>query len=276
VPPGAERIAFARRLAARRDPAIDVVATTGAGHAAELARDWASRGYDRVVAWGGDGTINEAAGPLVGSGVSLGIVPAGSGDGLARGLGLQRPADAALTVALTRPARPVDVGMLGGRHFLNIGGIGFDAAVAAVFNARSKRGQAGYVYDSLTGVWSYRCRAYTVEFDGERLEGPRFLIAFANCREYGNGIVLVPNADPSDGQLDLALVAGGPALRQFWRARRLRWRPLAPAEGVRRARITAASVTGDVLQCHVDGQTFDATGRLDVRVRPGAILIAGV
>ena len=114
-----------------------------------------------------------------------------------------------------------------------------------------------------------------MEVEGERFDGPRFVVAFANCREYGNGLVLVPNADPADGQLDMVMVAGGSPLRQFWRARRLIWRRLAPAEGVRRSRITSASVRGDVLQCHVDGQTFDATGTLAVRIRRGAMLIAG-
>ena len=275
VPAGAARLEFARQLAGRADPAIEVVATSGPGHAAELAGQFLSRGYSRVIAWGGDGTINEAAGPLIGSGVELGLVPSGSGDGLARGLGLWRPAAAALAAAISQPARPVDVGMLGDRHFLNIGGVGFDAAVAAMFNRRSKRGHAGYLADSLLGVWSYRSHAYTMEVDGERFDGPRFVIAFANCREYGNGLVLVPNADPADGLLDLVMVAGGSTIRQFWRARRLRWRRLAAAEGVKRGRIASASVTGDVLQCHVDGQPFDASGTLQVRVKPGAMRIAG-
>lgn len=275
VPSGAARIELARRLAQRIDPTIEVEVTNRHGHAAELAGQFVSRGFARVIAWGGDGTVNEAAGPLIGSGVAFGVVPAGSGDGLARGLGLFRPSEDALIAALTYPDTAVDVGWLGPRHFLNIAGVGFDAAVAAAFNRRSKRGHAGYVRDSLLGVWSYKTRSYQVEVDGERFDGPRFVVAFANCREYGNGLVLVPNADPTDGKLDLVMVAGGSAVRQFWRARRLTWRRLAPAEGVRRSRISSASVHGDVLQCHVDGQTFDATGTLTVRITRGAMLIAG-
>jgi diacylglycerol kinase family enzyme len=275
VPPGAARLEFARGLARRLDPAIEVIATAGPGHAAELAGQFVSRGFSRVIAWGGDGTINEAAGPLIGSGVELGLVPSGSGDGLARGLGLFRPAEAALAIAIAEPARPLDVGMLGDRHFLNIGGIGFDAAVAATFNNRSKRGHAGYLADSLLGVWSYRSRDYAVEVEGERFTGPRFVVAFANCREYGNGLVLVPNADPTDGRLDMVMVKGGSPFRQFWRARRLTWRRLAPAEGVRRGRIAAASVAGEFLQCHVDGQPFETSGTLNVSIKPGAVRVAG-
>ena len=275
LPSGAARLAAVRAMADRTAEAIEVAATNGHGHAAELAREFVARGSSRVVVCGGDGTVNEAAGPLIGTGVALGIVPSGSGDGLARGLGLRRPVDEAFAAAVRQPARAIDVGFLGDRHFLNIAGVGFDAAVADVFNRRSKRGHAGYLRDSLLGVWSYKPLKYDVKVGNERFEGPRFVVAFANCREYGNGLILAPDADPGDGQLEMIMVAGGSAIQQFWRARRLSWRRLAPAEGVRRSRITSASVSGERLQCHVDGQPFETTGRLDVRIQPGGILIAG-
>jgi YegS/Rv2252/BmrU family lipid kinase len=245
-------------------------------HAGEMARDAVARGAKLVIAWGGDGTINETAGPLIGTTTALGIVPSGSGDGLARSLGLPRdPADA-LTKALEGDVAPIDVGMLGSRHFLNIAGVGFDAGVAAAFNRRSKRGLGGYIIDGLTGVWSYRCRAYSIDAGGERMAGNHFLIAFANGREYGNGLVLAPDADPADGQLNMVVVSGGSPLRQLWRSRRLTYRRLAPAEGVRRLRVTSAVVQGEALQCHVDGQTFETSGTLDVRIKPRALNVAGL
>ena len=254
---------------------IDVATTERAGHAAELAAEYVSRGYERVIAWGGDGTINEAAGPLAGTTVILGIVPSGSGDGLARGLGL--PLDPARSFGIAMgPARPFDVGWLGDRHFLNIGGIGFDAAVAAAFNSRATRGKRGYVVDGLRAVWSYKSRHYCVDAGDRRTEGPCFVVAFANCRQYGSGIVLAPEADPSDGQLDMVLVSGGSPLHQIWRARRLGFRRMAAAEGIFRGRVTSATVTGEHLHCHVDGQPFEASGRIAVRIEAGAIRIAGI
>src|SRR4029453_13047696 len=265
LPPGPARLSLVRQMAERSGEPVDVASTAGPGHADELARRFVARGCDRVVVCGGDGTINEAAGPLIGTGVALGIVPSGSGDGLARGLGLRQSPAAAIARAIGEAAGAIDVGFLGERHFLNIAGVGFDAAVADVFNRRAKRGHGGYLRDSLLGVWAYQSRHYLVEVEGERFEGPRFVVAFANGREYGNGLTLVPNADFTDGLLDMVMVAGGSTLRQVWRARRLSWRRLAPAEGVRRARITSASITGEHLQCHVDGQPFEAKGRLYVR-----------
>ena len=272
----AARLELAYRLAAdvpAATKAIEVATTTRAGHAAELAAEYVSRGYGRVIAWGGDGTINETAGPLIGTRVTLGIVPSGSGDGLARGLGLPRDPERAFGLALG-PARPMDVGWLGDRHFLNIAGVGFDAAVAAAFNSRAIRGKRGYIVDGLRGVWAYESRDYQIEAGPHRLDGPCFVVAFANCTQYGSGIVLAPEADPADGELDMVLVSGGPPWRQLWRARRLGFRRMAPAEGVTRARITSARVTGEHLHAHVDGQTFEASGTLLVRIEPKALLIA--
>ncbi|HEX5070200.1 MAG TPA: diacylglycerol kinase family protein [Vicinamibacterales bacterium] len=270
----AARIELAYRLAADSGVSVDVAATTRAGHGAEMAAEYVSRGYGRVIAWGGDGTINEVAGPLIGTGVTLGIVPAGSGDGLARGLGISLDPAKAFRVALS-PGRPFDIGWLGDRHFLNIGGVGFDAAVAAAFGQRSRRGKGGYVVDGLRSIWSYESRHYCVECGDRRVDGPCFVVAFANCRQYGSGIVLAPEADPADGQLDMIMVSGGPAWQQLWRARRLGFRRMAPAGGVYRARVTSATVTGEHLEAHVDGQPFEARGTLAVRIQGGAIRVAG-
>lgn len=270
----AARIQLAYRLAKDSGAAIDVATTERAGHASELAAEYVSKGYGRVIAWGGDGTINETAGPLVGTGVTLGIVPSGSGDGFARGLGLPRDPARAFTVAIQQPGRPLDVGFLGDRHFLNIGGIGFDAAVAAIFNDRSKRGKGGYFVESLRRVWGYTSCVYRLESDAHSVDGPCFLMAFANLRQYGSGIVIAPNADPADGLLDLVVVAGGSSLSQFWRARRLGFRRLAPARGVTRGRITSARVTGEQLVGHVDGQPFSTGGIIEVRIAPSALQVA--
>jgi diacylglycerol kinase family enzyme len=200
-------------------------------------------------------------------------VPSGSGDGLARGLGLPLDPARAFQVALGS-GTPFDAGWLGDRHFLNIAGVGFDAAVAASFNRRATRGKRGYLVDSLRDLWAYESRPYRIEAGIHQLDGPCFVVAFANCRQYGSGIVLAPEADPTDGALDMVLVSDGPPWRQLWRARRLGFRRMAPAEGVTRARITSARVTGERLHAHVDGQTFETSGTLAVRIDPKALLIA--
>jgi YegS/Rv2252/BmrU family lipid kinase len=271
---GARRIALARALleACRTD--AEVCLTRGAGDAAALAAACLDRGCDRVIAWGGDGTVSEAAGPLIGTRVPLGIVRSGSGDGFARGLAIPRDPARALAIALSTHTRAIDVGRFGGRHFLNVAGVGFDGAVAHALHARRGRGLWGYVSGGLGGVWGYHAAAYHLDLDGTILTGRRFLVTFANGRQYGNEVVLAPDADPSDGALDVLVVADGTPLQQFWRARRLLVRRRHPAEGIIRLRIRAAEVSGDRLICHLDGEPYATQGTVTVSVEPGALQVA--
>jgi len=273
---GAVRYAHARRLIDRPQVEADVVLTTAAGHAAALAREYASRAFDVVIAWGGDGTVNEVAGPLIGTQTALAVVPSGSGDGLAKGLSLPSTADAALQAAIAGPDVRIDVGYLGERHFLNIAGIGFDAAVATAFNQRKTRGGLAYLTGSVGSVWTYSTARYRLEIDAQTREDELFLIAFANGRQYGNGIVLAPEADPRDGLLDVIVVDAGSAWRQIWRSRRLFIGRHKPTAGLARTRARTAVVSGERLICHVDGETFEASGTLAVRVAAGALKVRGL
>jgi YegS/Rv2252/BmrU family lipid kinase len=272
---GERRAAIAREVGTKFRVDLDVRVSEAPGHAVEIARGFAGAGAELVIAWGGDGTANEVAGPLIGTRTALGLVPAGSGDGLARTIGVPRDSAAALAAAIAGPTDRIDVGFLGDRHFLNIAGIGFDAAVAESFNRRGRRGISGYFQVGLGAVWSYRPRRYAVDLDDLSREGETFLLAFANGRQYGNGLTIAPAASLRDAQLDVVLVEGGSPWRQLWRARRLFFRQMAPAKGVTRARIVSARVAGEDLHAHVDGETFRTSGSLNVRVAPAALAVRG-
>jgi YegS/Rv2252/BmrU family lipid kinase len=254
-----------------------IVMTEGRGHARELARGFVDARCDSVIAMGGDGTVNEVAQALVGTSIPLGIVPSGSGDGLATGLGLTTDRDRSLHTALTAAPVAIDVGYAGDRIFLNIAGLGFDAAVAHLFASRSTRGAIGYVGSGTRLVWSYSPPDYEVRWHtGEAEEvrsGQKLLLGFANGPTYGNLAVLAPDASLRDGLLDMVLVSAGGPLRQFWRARRLFWNHRRAAEGIERARVVKATVRADVLVGHLDGEPFEATGSLEIGVRPQALWV---
>ena len=271
---GARRLALARTLLHACGSEAEVCLTRGPGDAGALARDCRDRGCERLIAWGGDGTVSDVAAALVGTGIPLGIVRSGSGDGFARALRIPRDPARGLAIALSSRTRAVDVGCFGDRYFLNMAGIGFDAAVAHAFHARRGRGVFGYVADGLTRVWRYRAIAYDLELDGTRLTGPRFLVAFANGPQYGNDVVLAPGADLSDGLLDAVVVDAGSALTQFWRARRLFVRPAHPAAGILRRRVRTARVAADVLTCHLDGEPHVMRGEVRVSLEPAALHVA--
>lgn len=273
----ARRRAFAESRALVAGVDASVVMTERQGHARELAAAFAANGCETVLAMGGDGTVNEVAQALVGSTVALGILPCGSGDGLAHGLGLPRNLDEAMRVALSAQTITMDVGYAGDRLFLNVAGIGFDAAVGQLFAARSKRGALGYVIKGLQLVWTYTAPEYEVTWHtgaGEETRtGRKFLVGFANGPEYGNGAVLSPDASVQDGLLDLLLVSAGGPLQQIWRARRLFLWCRRPAHGLERARVLRATVRGQTLVCHVDGEVFETSGSLEFHVRPQALLV---
>lgn len=133
------------QLTARGEPG-QVLLTERRGHGFELAQAAANRGDRLVIAWGGDGTVNEIASALANTATAVGIVPSGSGNGLARELGVPLAADAALAFALSGPIRQIDAGQLGGRWFFSIAGIGFDAHVALAFDRdQGRRGLHTYV-----------------------------------------------------------------------------------------------------------------------------------
>ncbi len=271
---GRHRAEAAAAFVAQTCGTADVRLTRGADDAAALAREFLAARCDRIVAWGGDGTINEVAGPLLGSGATLGIVRSGSGDGFARTLGIPPDPAAAWHLALQPAHRAVDVGMIGTRHFLNVAGIGFDAVVGQAFNRRRRRGGLAYFTTGIPLARQYRAGHYLVDFDGDVTTGRWFLIAFANGREYGNGAVLDTTADITDGWLNAVLVSDAPLWRQFWRARRLAFRRDRPTEGIERRRVQQATITGEHLVCHADGETFETRGMIDIAIRPAALRVA--
>lgn len=271
-----DRQRIARAWFAARSIHADIEVTTHHGHAIELARAFVRDGVDRIIAWGGDGTANEAAGPMIGTTVVLGLVPAGSGDGLARGLDLPTDPEAALEVALGDSVIPLDVGWLGDRHFLNVGGFGFDAAVAEAFQHRSGRGFAGYLVAGIRCLWSYRNVTYDLDLDGATSTDERFLVAFANGREYGNGFTLAADGDPSDGWLDAVVIGRGSTLQQIWRGRSFLLKKMIPVDGVLRRRVREANVSGTGLCAHVDGEPFRPASSVRVRISAGAIRLAAV
>jgi len=273
----ARRRAFTESRTAAAGINATIVMTEGQGHARRLSQTFVDQGYDTVIAMGGDGTVNEVAQALVGTTTALGILPCGSGDGLARGLRLPAHPDGAMRMALSKSVTVIDVGTAGDRIFLNIAGIGFDAAVARAFAGRSTRGAVGYVKSGVTLAWSYAAARYEVRWHSgdvvEARQGRKFLVAFANASTYGNGAVLAPAASLQDGMLDVVLVDAGRPLEQFWRGRRLFWRRGSPARGLERSRATRATVHGSTLVCHVDGEVFETSGTLEIGVRPAALRV---
>lgn len=270
TPAGKAKMAGA--VAAECGVEVDVAVTERAGHGRELARAFAAAGAGTVVAWGGDGTVNEVAGAIAGSGAAFGIVPAGSGDGFATMLGIARDPRQALRAALTGRVTPLDVGDVNGHPFLNLAGIGFDARVARRFNLLTKRGGLPYLMIGLHEGLTYGGRQYRVHLDDQPFDLRAFLVLFANGQQYGNNAVIAPGARFDDGLLDALIVDARPFLPQLWRARRLFMGREKAIAGIVRRPVRRAVVEADgPLEMHLDGECLEIGSRIEVGVRPGAL-----
>lgn len=185
---------------------VDIKYTEHSGHAAELARQAASRAFDIAVAVGGDGTVNEVARSLVHTETALGIVPCGSGNGLARHLGIPMNPSGALRVIADCNIEKLDYGMINDTPFFCTCGVGFDAFVSSKFAESGKRGLLSYIENTLREGLKYRPDTYDIEVDGEKQHYKAFLIACANASQYGNNVYIAPQASMSDGLMDVTIM----------------------------------------------------------------------
>jgi diacylglycerol kinase (ATP) len=282
---GADIHAAARRVTLleaeleRRHLRADIHLTEYAGHAHALARAAAADRADLVVVWGGDGTANETGAALLGTGSALGLVPSGSGNGLAAALGTPFEPRAAIAAALDGSVRSIDAGILAGRPFFNIAGIGVDARIAALFNMRAKgtRGLWPYVLLGVREGCRYCAVDYEIELDGQQWPVRALLIAFANGGEYGNGIKLSAAAQLDDGLLDATIVEDRPVLARFWHARLLASgaadrAPRVLAKQIREAIVRASGA----VEYHVDGEPGISQSPITVSIQPQALRVRGL
>ena len=185
---------------------IAIEETKFKGHASLLANEAVAENIDVVVAVGGDGTVNEIGSSLVGTNVALGILPSGSGNGLARHLGIPLVIKEAVEFINKASVVTVDYGKINGAPFFCTCGIGFDALVSYAFSKGKRRGLVGYVNNALQSVVNYEPERYEIETEWGCDTREAFLIAFGNAAQYGNNAYIAPQASMRDGMLTVTVL----------------------------------------------------------------------
>lgn len=185
---------------------FDLEETRYSGHAYELATDAKVHGYDAVVAVGGDGTVNEVARAIVHSDIALGIVPCGSGNGLARHLMLPMDAAKAIKVINSYTVHDLDYGMINYIPFFCTCGMGFDAFISMKFAESGRRGPVTYIENILREGLKYRPETYEIKDENGTSLYRAFLVSCANASQYGNNAYIAPQASMSDGLLDVIIM----------------------------------------------------------------------
>lgn len=251
----------------------DIAITEYRKHAKEIAYEASLEGIDIVCAVGGDGSVHEVGTALIGTQTKLAILPCGSGNGLARHLGISMDLGEAVKCINKDNFLRMDTVIVNDKPFLGIGGYGFDAVIARKFDKYHKRGFWSYVKLVTKEFMHYNPVNVTVDVNGEVKSMPVVLCTVANASEFGNGFVVSPTSDITDGKIELCILkpfsfwhAPGVVYRFFKRtSHKSRFAEVISFE---KARISLSERIA-----HYDGEPFDVREELNVQVIPSSLNI---
>ena len=264
----------AAALLSARGVEAEIVVTERGGHARDLAAAMVTRGVSLIVAWGGDGTVNEVGSALAFTAARLAVIPSGSGNGLARELGIPLEPEAAFACAVDGRTRVIDCGELDGRLFFNVAGLGLDARVAHAFAAHGlvRRGVLRYIEVAARELFTYKPHDHAIVTDGERQHSRALIVALANARQYGNGALIAPHARIDDGKLDVVVVEARPLWQTLLQVPKLFNGTIGAAPGVSMRTAASIEITSSMPAVyHIDGEPFVGGASLSARAHAHAL-----
>lgn len=242
------------------------------GHATVLAKQAIQEKSSYVVAVGGDGTVNEVVQVMANSGIAMGIVPTGSGNGLARHCLLPLKIHEAVSLLKDAKLATIDLGKANETFFISNAGVGFDAQVCQTIKETKSRGLAMYIRKVLQHYFTYKKDTYTIQTDHETFQQKAFFLNVANGKEFGYGFKIAPEASLQDGMLDMILVKSIHFLNGFqfvWNG----WRgKLTHSKNCVYLRTTRLEVKGSNLHYYqTDGDAHDCNGSCIFEIHPNSL-----
>jgi diacylglycerol kinase (ATP) len=255
----------------------EIIFTTHAGHAFELASEIDEIKYKAIVAVGGDGTINEVGRGLINKSVALAIVPMGSGNGLARYSKIPLATIKAIENVFTGKVVAMDAIQINNHFSFNVSGVGFDAAVAHEFQHLKKRGFWGYFKLILKQVFNFKPVEISVDLptsEGiKNIKDKVFLMAIANSNQFGNNAIIAPKANASDGIINMVIVKPFPWLFMPYYAAMMFAGKFDKLGKVINFELASCTVQTTSSKWHIDGEPVDLTSPIEINILPLAIKI---
>jgi diacylglycerol kinase (ATP) len=248
--------------------------TSKPGHATALAAEAAQQKIEIVLAIGGDGTVNEVAKGLIHTNTIMGIIPKGSGNGLARHLGISMRPKAALNVLTTGTVVSMDTIAINGETSVNVSGVGFDGHIASLFGKNGKRGLSEYV--SLAAKEFRKFKNFPVEgiIDGQPYSNEAFILAFANASQFGNNATISPAASVCDGVMDICVIKKVPVLQVLGFAGKMFTRSMHKSAFVKIIQAQSAVFKfANAMPMHVDGEGREACKNFELSIQPGSLRV---
>ena len=243
------------------------------GDATLMSRKGSVYGYDAIVAVGGDGTINEVGKELIGSNVPLGIIPTGSGNGLARHMGIPINISRSLKLIFNGKQSLIDTGIIDGHPFLNAAGIGFDADVSEAFSKSAKRGLFNYMKIIFRLGLNFKSFKLKLIHDGATEDIETVMLSIANSSQYGGNAKIAPKADIADGKMDIGILSHIGILRSIWFAIKVMTGILRENRSYSMFQTKSLIIEGYKGLGHIDGDPIHIKSDFQVEIRPKSLNI---
>ncbi|MCF0214388.1 MAG: diacylglycerol kinase family lipid kinase [Muribaculaceae bacterium] len=248
--------------------------TTARGDATRFAREAVADGFGAVIAAGGDGTVNETAAAMIDTGVPMGIVPCGSGNGLARHMDLPIDVRASLHVIAQNHVVAADYAEAAGRPYFCTFGVGYDAAVSDRFARMSRRGFISYLRSAFVTVRHFKPSDYVITLpDGTRMERRAFLVAVCNASQYGNNAYIAPHASITDGMLDVTIIDEINPLETAIVGLELMTGFIDRNTRIQTFRTTAIEIDKPAGPAHIDGEPVEMPTHVRIDCHPAALKV---
>ena len=249
--------------------------TQYAGHATVICRQLAKESYSPVaiIAVGGDGTVNEVVNGIGLYGVPMGIIPNGSGNGLARHLGLPNGLEKVFSIIEKGYSTPVDLVRIGGKYSVNVSGVGFDALVAWRFQDSRSRGLISYIRIAVSEFFKYQPAEYELMIDDKMSRQKAFLISIANSSQFGNNILISPKASVCDGYIDVCVMRLFPKCAILGLLYKLLCRKIYCTPYLKITRAKKVRLKQSCKVYHIDGEVMEGGTLLEAEIVEGALRV---
>lgn len=244
-----------------------IVYTRYRKHASKITKDYLQKNYKYFIAVGGDGTVHEVASELVNTEGILGIIPAGSGNGLARHLSIPSKLKESIEIINKRKITKIDVGKINEEYFFCTCGTGFDAEVGKLFDKLSGRGFRSYVKAVIKKFFSYKPKKYKIKVDGNKIKEKAFLITLANASQYGNNAYIAPEAKIDDGYLDVCILKPFPKINSIGIGVRLFSKSIHNSDFVKTIKAKSITIKRNKKgYVHIDGEPVKMKKKLKIEI----------
>ena len=259
-----------------KEISFEIVLTNDALSGIEATQKALSGRYSAVVAVGGDGTLQALGSVLINTATPLGIIPMGSGNGLARMLRIPFDVTDALDKIIAAKTKTIDVGLANGKAFMNVCGVGFDAHISAQFSHSKSRGFFNYARLIMQSLFGYQKETYQIETSNETITEKAFLVSFCNGNQFGNNAYIAPGAALDDGLLNMTALKKIPVLsipRLIYLLFNQRLTENSQVISLASNRFVLNQLNGHNFHYHLDGEPMPAVNRIEITLNSRCLMV---